>query len=107
MRIGYLLMFAACAAACANPGRAEPPRPHAGNPEVSSNCTGKRLASFGEITIPSTFDVDMVLEDGEWRPAPSIRLVLHHATRVELENLADFAKGMPTAPGAGAVLTLA
>lgn len=106
MRIGYLLMFAGCAVGCANPGHPEPPRPQAGNPEVSSNCSNKRLASFGDVTIPSTFDVDMVLDDGEWRPAPSIRLVLHHATRLEIENLADFEKGLPTAPGARAVFTL-
>ena len=105
MRIGYLLMFAGCAAGCASPAGSRPPPSHAGNPEVSSNCINKRLASFGDVTIPSTFDVDMVL-DGEWRPAPSIRLVLHHATRLELENLADFEKGLPTAAGARAVFTL-
>ena len=106
MRIGYLLMFAGCAAGCANPGRAEPPRPHGGNSEVSPNCTNKRLASFGDVTIPSTFDVDMVLDAGQWLPAPSVRILLHHATRVELENLADFDESLPTAPGARAVLTL-
>jgi hypothetical protein len=108
MRSRYLLMFAGCAAGCANPGHAEPPRPPAGNSEVSSSCTNKRLASFDEVTIPSTFDVEMLLDDArQWYPAPSIRILLHHATRIELENLADFEEGLPTASGARAVLTLA
>ena len=72
---------------------------------MPSTCNHRRLASFEEVTVPSAFDVDMILDGDEWCPAPSVRLVRHHATRVELENVRDLTR-LPTASGAHAVFTL-
>jgi hypothetical protein len=34
--------------------------------------------------------VRMAHSDGEWTPRPGIRPLLHHASRLELDNLDDF-----------------
>ena len=50
-----------------------------------------RLASYVDAKVPAKYWVDMTWQDGEWRPADHIPMPHHHATRLELTNVADFA----------------
>jgi hypothetical protein len=49
-----------------------------------------RLASYVDVQVPATYWVEMISDGGEWRPADHIPMPHHHATRLELVNLADF-----------------
>lgn len=48
------------------------------------------LTSYVDVQVPGTYQVDMILDGGEWRPADPIAMPHHHATRLELSNVADF-----------------
>jgi hypothetical protein len=49
-----------------------------------------RLESYWNVEIGQRYWLDMIREDGEWRPAASIPMPHHHATRLELVNLDEF-----------------
>ena len=58
-----------------------------------------RLESYRDLQVPATYWVEMISDDGsEWRPADHIPMPPHHATRLELANLADF-PGLTARPG--------
>jgi hypothetical protein len=49
-----------------------------------------RLESYGNVHVPATYWVEMISDGSEWRPADPIAMPHHHASRLELANLADF-----------------
>jgi hypothetical protein len=49
-----------------------------------------RLESYLDLQMPATYWVEMISDGNEWRPAEHIPMPHHHATRLELANLADF-----------------
>ena len=49
-----------------------------------------RLESYAGVQIPGTYWVDMTFDGREWSPATPIGMPAHHASRLELTNLADF-----------------
>jgi hypothetical protein len=49
-----------------------------------------QLASYVGVKVPAKYWVDMTWQDGGWRPADHIPMPHHHATRLELANLAEF-----------------
>ena len=50
-----------------------------------------QLASYVDVKVPAKYWVDMTWQDGEWRPAEHIPMPHHHATRLELTNVLEFA----------------
>jgi hypothetical protein len=50
-----------------------------------------QLASYVDVKVPAKYWVDMTWQDGEWRPAAHIPMPHHHATRLELTNVTEFA----------------
>ena len=50
-----------------------------------------QLASYVDVKVPAKYWVDMAWQDGEWRPAAHIPMPHHHATRLELTNVAELA----------------
>ena len=50
-----------------------------------------QLASYVDLKVPAKYWVDMIWQDGEWRPEAHIPMPHHHATRLELTNVAEFA----------------
>jgi hypothetical protein len=85
------LLLAACARTSATvtdrQGSDSVPLPACGAPKTGS----QRLESYLDVRIPGSYWVDMVFEGGEWAPAERIPMPHHHATRLELTNLGDFA----------------
>lgn len=49
-----------------------------------------RLDSYAALEVPATRWVEMVFDQGEWRPSARIAMPHHHATRLELTNVDDF-----------------
>ena len=49
-----------------------------------------QLASYDEVKVPARYWVDVTWQDGEWRPADDLPMPYHHATRLELTNVAAF-----------------
>jgi hypothetical protein len=49
-----------------------------------------RLESYVDLQLPATRRVEMVSDGGDWRPADHIAMPHHHASRLELANVADF-----------------
>jgi hypothetical protein len=49
-----------------------------------------KLESYVDLTVPSRYWVEMVWQDGEWWPAEHIPMPHHHATRIDLTNVAAF-----------------
>ena len=49
-----------------------------------------QLASYVDVAVPARYWVDMTWQDREWRPAGSLPMPYHHATRLELTNVAAF-----------------
>jgi len=49
-----------------------------------------RLESYIDVQVPATYWVEMISDGNGWRPAEHIPMPHHHATRLELANLADF-----------------
>lgn len=50
-----------------------------------------QLVSYVDVKVPGKYWVDMSWQDGEWRPADHIPMPHHHATRLELTNVGEFA----------------
>ena len=50
-----------------------------------------QLTSYVDVKVPAKYWVDMTWQDGEWRPAAHLPMPHHHATRLELTNVAEFA----------------
>ncbi len=63
------------------------PLPACGDPSAGV----PQLASYVDVKVPAKYWVDMTWQDSEWRPAEHIPMPQHHATRLELTNVADFA----------------
>lgn len=51
-----------------------------------------RLESYVGVQVPGRYWLEMVFRDGEWQPAQPLAMPSHHATRLELTNLAEFAR---------------
>lgn len=49
-----------------------------------------QLTSYLEAKVPATYWLELTFEGGEWRPASPLPMPHHHATRLELANVADF-----------------
>ena len=49
-----------------------------------------QLASYTDVDVPARYWVEVTWQDGEWRPAGSLPMPYHHATRLELTNVAAF-----------------
>ncbi len=65
----------------------------ADRPGSVSPCEESALAqlkSYVDVEVPATRWVDMVSDGGDWRPADHIAMPHHHASRLELANVADF-----------------
>jgi len=77
-----MLLAAACAAT-------QPPRA-VSVPACAESGAQPSLFQTLDARIPGTYRVDMTYDGGEWVPATLVGSPLHHATRVELVNLADF-----------------
>lgn len=65
------------------------------DPATLSACGGppagtSQLTSFVNLKVPAKYWVEMAWHDREWWPAGHIPMPHHHATRLELTNLADF-----------------
>jgi hypothetical protein len=68
-----------------------PGGPHGGLPPCDDSAPAvARLESYVDLQTPATHWVEMIFDGGEWRPADHIAMPRHHATRLELANLADF-----------------
>lgn len=50
------------------------------------------LVSFEDVQVHRVYRLDVVRRDGHWMPARTLRMPLHHATRIEWTNLTDFEK---------------
>lgn len=46
------------------------------------------LVDYAAARLPGIYRVDMVADGGDWRPAAPIRMPMHHATRLALDDLA-------------------
>jgi hypothetical protein len=77
---------AAVAAGCAMTSRTTADLPRC--PEAPLPIA--HLESYIELELPATRWVEMVFDAGEWRPSGHIAMPHHHATRLELTNVADF-----------------
>jgi len=72
------------------------PRPAApadGAADAAPPCPGPavpRLESYLDVRIPDVYWLEMNHGSGGWEPAQHLRMPLHHATRLDLTNLADF-----------------
>jgi hypothetical protein len=93
---GWPALLFAVVAACAGDGVTsskdpEPvPAPAATLPACGEPAAAARkLDSYVTAEVPGTYWLDMVFADTEWRPAESIAMPHHHATRLELTNLAE------------------
>jgi len=65
---------------------------HGGLPGCGDAAPGApRLESYADVQIPATYWVDMTFDGGEWRPAAPIAMPHHHATRLVLTDVTDFA----------------
>jgi hypothetical protein len=49
-----------------------------------------QLTSYNEVKVPARYWVDVTWQDGEWHPAENLPMPHHHATRLELTNVASF-----------------
>jgi hypothetical protein len=49
-----------------------------------------QLASYNDVKVPARYWVDVAWQEGEWRPAERLTMPHHHATRLELTNVAAF-----------------
>ena len=66
------------------------PAPAATVPACGEPAAGARkLDSYVTAEVPGTYWLDMVFESTEWRPAETIAMPHHHATRLELTNVAE------------------
>lgn len=58
-------------------------------PPASSDAGVPRLASFVAVEVPGTYWIDLVFAGSEWSLPGYIPMPHHHATRIELTNLAE------------------
>ncbi|MBX3218823.1 MAG: hypothetical protein KF850_42850 [Labilithrix sp.] len=58
-------------------------------PPASPDAGAPRLASFVAVDVPGTYWIDLVFADSEWSLPGYIPMPHHHATRIELTNLAE------------------
>jgi hypothetical protein len=49
-----------------------------------------QLASFIEVQVPARYWVDVRWQGAQWHPAEPLPMPHHHATRLELTNVATF-----------------
>ena len=49
-----------------------------------------RLETYVDLAVPATRWVVMVSDGSAWRPADHVAMPHHHASRLELANVADF-----------------
>ena len=66
-----------------------------GKPARLATCGGPpagvaQLTSYDDVEVPSRYWVEMTWRDGEWWPADNLPMPYHHATRLELTNIAAF-----------------
>ena len=95
--------FGGCGKNSRTPGRFEGPastatasatahRESGRSPACDEPATGRQLQSFLGVEVPGTYWIDMTFEQREWRPAHTLLMPSHHATRLELINLAEFSE---------------
>lgn len=48
------------------------------------------LTSYLEANVPGRYWIDLAVRDGDWQPASALPMPRHHASRLELDNLAQF-----------------
>lgn len=48
------------------------------------------LTSYLEANVPGVYWLDLAFTGGQWQPATALAMPRHHASRLELENLAQF-----------------
>lgn len=65
-----------------------------------------QLTSYLEAKVPATYWLDLTFDGGEWRPASFLPMPHHHATRLELANVADFPELARTHPRVRVTLEL-
>ena len=62
--------------------------------------TATKLESYLDARVPGVYWLDMIHTGPDWQPAAQLAMPFHHATRIALDNLADFphlaAGGPPT-----------
>lgn len=49
-----------------------------------------QLASYDDIQVPARYWIDVTWQGREWQPAEHLPMPHHHATRLELTNVAAF-----------------
>ena len=49
-----------------------------------------QLKSYVDVQVPARYWLEVVWRDGEWQPAEHLPMPHHHATRLEVTNVADF-----------------
>ena len=49
-----------------------------------------QLASYNDVQVPGRYWIDVIWQDREWQPAEHLPMPHHHATRLELTNVAAF-----------------
>jgi hypothetical protein len=98
MRGVVFLVVAACAGDAVMPAKDPPNEPPkettepapASVPACGEPAGGvRKLDSYTTAEVPGTYWLDMVFEGTEWRPAEPIAMPHHHATRLELTNVAE------------------
>lgn len=70
--------------------RATSPADQQGSLPPCEESAVARLESYVDLEVPATYWVEMVSDGGDWRPADRIAMPHHHASRLELANVADF-----------------
>ena len=58
--------------------------------DLRVEARGRAPGVVHHVQVPATYWVEMISDGNEWRPAEHIPMPHHHATRLELVNLADF-----------------
>ena len=49
-----------------------------------------QLASYNDVQVPARYWIDVTWQEREWQPADHLPMPHHHATRLELTNVAAF-----------------
>lgn len=66
-----------------------PSTPHTTVPPCAP--TGfSELQSYGELELPGVYWVDMRFDGLEWSPVRTPEMPLHHGSRLDVQNVADF-----------------
>ena len=59
-------------------------------PACGEPASERELKSYWSVEVPGTYWLGMALDQGDWRPAHTLPMPHHHATRLELTNVAQF-----------------